>query len=229
MLLYSQVVYDKIMIHSKDGDIKMTNEYANKEKDIKIIFSYIDSEYFDYSLQNVNIKIDLKSSPDKQKPYYQHIGDNYTLNIPLLILTRSSKNIAEFLFHEMIHLYAAIRNIKVSTRKGVYHNKTFKSLAENRGLIIDRTDNHGWSNLSVPKDHEVIRMIDNLRIKITDDNQIIQEYEKKEEQRKKTKLIGYRCPICKCSVFSSKDVELYCMKCNVPLITKEEYDKLNNN
>lgn len=42
-------------------------------------------------------------------------------------------------------MYALQNNIKDTSNRGIYHNKRFKALAEERGLQISRHETYGWT------------------------------------------------------------------------------------
>jgi curved DNA-binding protein CbpA len=60
-------------------------------------------------------------------------------------LRRSSAEVLGTLLHEAAHALAHARGIKDTSRQGRYHNKHFKTCAEELGLVIEHDDRHGWS------------------------------------------------------------------------------------
>ena len=66
------------------------------------------------------------------------------INISAEYLNRSPEGILETLLHEMAHLKNAVNGVRDCT-SGQYHNKYFKSSAEEFGLIVKRTPNKGYA------------------------------------------------------------------------------------
>lgn len=54
------------------------------------------------------------------------------------------------LLHEAAHALAQVRGVKDTSRQGRYHNKRFKALGEELGLVITRVDAIGWSGSELP-------------------------------------------------------------------------------
>ena len=60
-------------------------------------------------------------------------------------LRRSSREVLGTLLHEAAHALAHARGIKDTSRQGRYHNKHFKTSAEELGLTVTHDDHNGWS------------------------------------------------------------------------------------
>ena len=60
-------------------------------------------------------------------------------------LRRSSAEVLGTLLHEAAHALAHARGIKDTSRQGRYHNKHFKTHAEELGLTVTHDDRNGWS------------------------------------------------------------------------------------
>ncbi len=60
-------------------------------------------------------------------------------------LRRSPKEVLGTLLHEAAHALAHARGIKDTSRQGRYHNKHFKTHAEQLGLTVEYDDRLGWS------------------------------------------------------------------------------------
>ena len=60
-------------------------------------------------------------------------------------LRRTASDVLGTLLHEAAHALAHARGIKDTSRQGRYHNKHFKTLAEQLGLITGHDDRIGWS------------------------------------------------------------------------------------
>ncbi len=64
-------------------------------------------------------------------------------------LRRSPKEVLGTLLHEAAHALAHERGIKDTSRQGRYHNKHFKTHAEQLGLTVEHDDRFGWSAAKV--------------------------------------------------------------------------------
>lgn len=60
-------------------------------------------------------------------------------------LRRGADEVLATLLHEAAHGLAAVRGITETSRYGRYHNKRFKALGEELGLVITEVDRIGWS------------------------------------------------------------------------------------
>jgi curved DNA-binding protein CbpA len=60
-------------------------------------------------------------------------------------LRRGAPAVLGTLLHEAAHALAAVRGIQDTSRQGRYHNKHFKTHAEQLGLTVEHDDRFGWS------------------------------------------------------------------------------------
>jgi DnaJ domain len=60
-------------------------------------------------------------------------------------LRRTPGEVLATLLHEAAHALACERGIKDTSRQGRYHNKHFKTCAEQLGLYVEHDDRNGWS------------------------------------------------------------------------------------
>lgn len=65
-------------------------------------------------------------------------------------LNRDADHVLGTLLHEAAHGVANARDIKDTSRQGRYHNKRFKALGEELGLILEEDHRIGWSVTHVP-------------------------------------------------------------------------------
>lgn len=131
-------------------------QYLNK------VFKLINTEYFDNELEMPTITIQSTVGAyghvTTSKVWKTESGKaSYELNIGADYLNRPIENIVATLIHEGCHLYAMQNGIKDTSNKGVYHNKKFKALAEERGLIIERHDKYGWTTTTPSEENEIAR------------------------------------------------------------------------
>ena len=64
-------------------------------------------------------------------------------------LRRSPGEVLGTLLHEAAHALAHARGIKDTSRQGRYHNKHFKTHAEELGLTVEHDDRNGWSTSTI--------------------------------------------------------------------------------
>ena len=203
-----------------------TVQYLNK------VFKLINGEYFDNSLEMPTITIQSTVGA------YGHVTTSkiwknekgvatYELNIGADYLNRPIENIVATLIHEGCHLYAMQNNIKDTSNHGVYHNKRFKMLAEERGLSVSRHDKYGWTTTE-PTEETINFCIDNdlQEIMITRDTGFsfvgINRGGKAVDgadapmkpKTKKGNSIKWCCPCCGAIVRSTKVLNIVCGDCN---------------
>lgn len=130
------------------------------------------------------------------------------------------------LLHEMVHLHNLENNIKDCTRNNTYHNKNFKTVAENHGLICEHDKSIGWSLTRLQEStinfikksnlneniFTLTRIDPILKLNTDDDND---DNEKKSTSRK------YVCPECGIIVRATKDVNIICGDCKISFKLEE--------
>lgn len=134
-------------------------QYLNK------VFKLINSEFFNDELEMPTITLQSSSGAygyiTTSKIWKTESGKaSYELNIGADYLNRPIENIVATLIHEGCHLYAMQNGIKDTSNRGVYHNKRFKALAEERGLIIEKHSRYGWT-ITTPSEATINFCIDN--------------------------------------------------------------------
>ncbi len=65
-------------------------------------------------------------------------------------LRRDPRSVLGTLLHEAAHALAAVRGIKDTSRQGRYHNKHFKTHADELGITVEFDPQIGWSITTVP-------------------------------------------------------------------------------
>ena len=201
-------------------------QYLNK------VFKLINSEYFDNELEMPTITIQSTVGA------YGHVTTSkvwesgkasYELNIGADYLDRPIENIVATLIHEGCHLYAMQNGIKDTSNRGVYHNKRFKALAEDRGLIIEKHSRYGWT-ITTPSEATINFCIDNdlQEVLITRHTGITftgvgtgkngNGTPVKPTAPKKGNSIKWICPCCGAIVRSTKILNIVCGDCNEKFI-----------
>ena len=203
-------------------------QYLNK------VFKLINSEYFENELEMPTITIQSTVGAyghvTTSKVWKTESGKaSYELNIGADYLNRPTENIVATLIHEGCHLYAMQYNIKDTSNRGVYHNKRFKALAEDRGLIIEKHSKYGWT-ITTPSEATINFCIDNdlQEVLITRHTGITftgvgtgkngNGTPVKPTAPKKGNSIKWICPCCGAIVRSTKILNIVCGDCNEKFI-----------
>lgn len=151
-------------------------------------------------------------------------GNQYELNIGAGTLNRPIENVVSTMLHEMVHLYNMMHNIQDCSRGNTYHNKKFKSKAEEVGLIIDYDSRIGWSITSPSEDlityiiaqqweDILINRNEGIRIAIGGKSGNSDADSDDVETKKPSSTRKYQCPHCKMSVRATKEVRVMCVDC----------------
>ncbi len=205
-----------------------TVQYLNK------VFKLINAEYFDGELEmptiTVQSTVGAYGHVTTSKVWKTESGNaSYELNIGADYLSRPIEHIVATLIHEACHLYAMQKGIKDTSNKGIYHNRRFKELAEERGLQIDRHDKYGWT-ITNPTDETIEFCIDNdlQEVLITRNTGLTfvgigigkngNGNPTKPITPKKGNSIKWVCPCCGAIVRSTKVVNILCGDCNESFI-----------
>ena len=203
-------------------------QYLNK------VFKLINSEYFENELEMPTITIQSTVGAyghvTTSKVWKTESGKaSYELNIGADYLNRPIENIVATLIHEGCHLYAMQNGIKDTSNRGVYHNKRFKTLAEDRGLIIEKHSRYGWI-ITTPSEATINFCIDNdlQEVLITRHTGITftgvgtgkngNGTPVKPTAPKKGNSIKWICPCCGAIVRSTKILNIVCGDCNEKFI-----------
>jgi curved DNA-binding protein CbpA len=65
-------------------------------------------------------------------------------------LRRGARAVLATMLHEATHALSAARGIQDTTRQGRYHNRKFKTQAEELGITVEHDDKTGWSATTLP-------------------------------------------------------------------------------
>lgn len=136
----------------------------------------------------------------------------YEINICSEYLTRSFGELAATLLHEMVHLYNMQNGIKDTSRNGSYHNLKFKEIAEQHGLIIDKSEKYGWTLTSLQEStKQFLNELNNTEQGFS----IYRDSAAKMKQKSSTKQSSrkYICPTCGMIIRATKEVRVMCMDC----------------
>jgi nitrogen fixation protein len=150
------------------------------------------------------------------------------INIGAGTLDRPIENVLATLLHEMIHQHNAVNGIQDVSRGGHYHNRKFKESAEQRGLLIDKSEKYGWC-ITEPADNLLEWILEN---DIPDIELNRNEFNWQSfggggnrgrteggngKPIKKSSYRKYICPLCFTAVRATKEVNVKCGDCNVTM------------
>lgn len=129
---------------------KQINNYQRATNYLVKIFKAINEHFFEGSLEMPTITIQSTVGAyghiSVSKIWSNNETASYELNVSADYMKRPIENVVATLIHEASHLYALINGIKDTSNQGVYHNKKFKEIAENKGhLKIDKHEKYGWT------------------------------------------------------------------------------------
>lgn len=136
-------------------------------------------------------------------------------------LNRHIHEIIGTMIHEMVHLHNLQVGIKDVSRGGSYHNKKFKQVAEEKGLIIEFSKKIGWSLTTLQESTKAL--IDELSpseelFKVARNGGLVlsptDDEDEGEGEKPKSSSRKYICPSCESIVRATKDVNIICADCN---------------
>ena len=208
--------------------MKQLTNYQRVAQYLNKVFKLVNEEYFENSLElpTITIQSTVGAYGHVSVNKVWHNNESFTreLNLSADYLNRPIENVVATLIHEGCHLYAMQEGIKDTSNNGVYHNKRFKALAEERGLCITRHEKYGWT-ITEPtetvldfcienhlEDIQIVRQSTfNIGIsggKAGDGTTVIRP-------RKPSSTRKYVCPHCGNSFRATKDIRVLCLDCNV--------------
>ncbi len=204
-------------------------QYLNK------VFKLINEEYFNNELETPTITIQSSVGTyghiSVSKVWKTESGKaSYELNVSADYLSRPIENIVATLIHESCHLFAMMNGIKDTSNQGIYHNKRFKEIAENKGhLQIDKHSKYGWT-ITSPTEETIDFCIRNDLQEILISRNSFSGFLApgtpkagnptpiKPTAPKKTSSIKWVCPHCGAIVRSTKVLNIVCGDCNEKFI-----------
>jgi len=129
--------------------MKQLTNYQRTSQYLVKVFKTINEEYFNNELDVPTITIQSTVGAyghvSVQKVWHSTDVATHELNLSADYLDRPIENIVATLIHEACHLYAMLKDIKDTSNNGIYHNKRFKELSEDRGIAISKHDKYGWT------------------------------------------------------------------------------------
>lgn len=213
--------------------MKELTKYSRLAGYLEKLYDKLNEDFFSGELERPVITIQSSSRSYGHYTLYDAWsvkGEGYReINIAAGTLDRPIEHTVCTLMHEMCHQYNnEIVNVQDCSRCGVYHNRFFKQTAEEHGLSVARSENHGWS-ITTPSDELLEWIMDND----------IQEIKLTRNDFHSVRIVGgssaasggtpvttgtpnhnhrYLCPVCHSIARSSKALRLICGDCLQPMM-----------
>ncbi len=207
----------------------MTN-YQRVANYLVKIFKAVNEDYFSGELDTPTITIQSTVGAyghvTTSKVWSNEDHESYELNIGADYLTRPIENVVATMIHEAVHLYCMQKGIKDTSNRGIYHNKRFKEVAEQKGhLIIDRHEIYGWTITSPSEDTIdfcIANGFEDIQIGRNTGYSLIGVSGGKSGNggtvrpriKKPSSTRKYICPCCGNSFLATKSIDVLCMNCN---------------
>lgn len=133
----------------------------------------------------------------------------YEINLCAEHLARPFTEVCATLIHEMVHLWNLQNEVQDTSRGGTYHNKKFKQVAEEHGLIIEQHPKYGWTITTL--NNEAKAFIDGMNEKGFD---IYRSKLPKFKAASSSSSRKYVCPSCCLIIRATKEVHVICAECD---------------
>ena len=159
-------------------------------------------------------------------------GAKREINIITAYLNRPLENIIASLIHEMVHMYNdCVTHEQDTSRGGTYHNKVFKRVAEEHGLVIEKDAKYGWT-ITTPSDELFLWVCEHDELKeiqmnrntssatFTGGHSNNKGTDKTKGKNPNSHSIKYVCPCCGNSVRATKIVRIACLDCNEEMLAQ---------
>lgn len=132
----------------------------------------------------------------------------YEINLCAEHLARPFTEVCATLLHEMVHLWNLQNEVQDTSRGGTYHNKKFKQVAEEHGLIIEQHPKYGWTITTL--NDEAKSFIEGMNEKGFD---IYRSKLPKIKAASSSSSRKYVCPMCGLIIRATKEVNVICGDC----------------
>lgn len=205
-------------------------DYGQAAIYLKQIYERINKDWFNSELPDVTISVMERAgtygSFSLGKLWIKGTEQQHEINIAAGGLNRPIENVVATIVHEACHLYCYINGIQDTSNKNIYHNKRFKEVGEEHGLIISRHNLYGWT-LTEPSEKLIIWCVINNLVdidiyradytfiigKVGGGNVGTDGANGGVTTKRKSSTRKYLCPRCKLSVRATKEVNIFCGDC----------------
>ena len=193
-------------------------EYIETVTYLSKMYDFFNEKLFGSQL----IKPVITISPDEKNKAYGWItrdklwkeSENdegmYEINISAQFLNRPISETASTLIHEMCHQWAKANSFQDTTRSGSFHNKLFRKIAEDHGLITEFSRGRGWSATTLKESTE--RLLQDF-IRDNPNKLVYRVMPIKPHRVRNVSVRKYICPDCEASVRATEAVNVMCGDC----------------
>lgn len=140
----------------KDNTMKETTKMSRAVGQLEKMYNTLNMDKFAGELPTPIITVQSKPGTWGHctigKVWKRKDGETYEMNIAAEVMDREIEEIIDTLLHEMVHLYCRENGIQEVSRGGKYHNKKFKALAEEKGLVCVQAGQYGWNTQGIGND-----------------------------------------------------------------------------
>lgn len=226
------------------------NKLTALQEELYRLFSIFNQRYYDNTLSRPIIVVQSNGKSQRsmgwctnQKVWKDNDTQQtfYEIVVCAEYLFRDVEEICATFLHELVHLYCNQYQLKDTSRGYTYHNKVFKRVAEQHGLVITYDSRIGWSPTKLKETEiEFVRntVNESVFVMTRKTHKRIPEQPKKKDPetpepvpgdgdgedtstRPKSSTRKYICPECKTIVRATKEVNIICGDCNVPFEKNE--------
>ena len=210
--------------------------YTDAVKELEVLFDAVNARWFKGELDPPIITIMAS-----KKAYGWFYADSWEdsipvegkeasklneLNISPEYLSRSVAEICVTLCHEACHLFAHQTGQQDTSNNHAYHNRVFKSIAEDHGLIVSKHSkaSQGWAQTDPNAEMEEW-------LKTVAANEKAFEYFRNPpvaERKPTKKTTKYTCPECDKAVRGDEGIFIICKECKKLMLTKEQKDAIQS-
>lgn len=182
------------------------------------IFSILNKDYYNNQLPEPIITIQKGKSRNNLgwfslDPIWINENDEnnkHEINISAEHLNRNMYDIVGTIHHEMVHYQNKLNNIKdVNNNR---HNKKFKSLAEEKDLIVKNHKSYGWG-ITEPSE-KLKKYIDEVIKPVKECFLYFRQITTNKKNKREKKIFKYICPKCGEVAKAKLDVDIVCGKCD---------------
>ena len=211
--------------------MKETNKMSRAVCQLEKMYNTINTDLFNGELPIPIITVQSSKGSwghsSRSKIWKRKQDDAYELNISAECINECIEEIVDTLIHEAIHLYCREKGIKEVSRGGIYHNKEFKKLAEEKLLKCYYNEKIGYNTTPVGNDRlfDYILSKDWSEIKIGRGEKTISlptgisiiNIDTGEVKISTSSTRKYQCPKCLNSCRATKDINIICGDCNIKM------------
>lgn len=208
--------------------MKQTTKMSRAVSQLEHIYNSLNTDFWSGELPVPIITVQSKPGTyghcTTAKVWRRSDDATYELNISAETLNYPLEDLIDTMLHEMVHLYCREHDIQEVSRGGKYHNGTFKRIAETHGLICYKEGQYGWN--TKPGDNLVEYALSNgwneIRIgrntlTLSLGAPLAGGQPTQPEGKRPSSTRKYICPQCGNSCRATKELNLICGDCMVPL------------